>query len=273
MLNSNNLKISKLKKLFNYQIWKIYMHAYLCFKKCHKTIENKKFVDKNKIVEILSHIWLHSELKFFIQTQHVINAYIIWKIFNNLYHVIEFNEEFLLCKDLFNIILIKCGNNVETYFSKIKKCIDNLHVKNCNIFFIFSTLLILMKLNDKYEFIVIVIINHIQLKKNNVFKINSNINWLYYFILNKIKCIDAQSIQNIFMIIMSSSVNFDNFNSKNKFKKNSNQSANKFCELHKINVIYIDKNRFCHNKTHFVSEYEIIVIINEHVLFSTILID
>ena len=165
MLNNNSLKISKLKKLFNYQIWKVYMHAYLYFKKCHKTIKNKKFVNEDKIAEALSHIRLHLELEFLIQTQHVINAHVIWTIFGNLYHAIGFSAEFLLCKDLFSITLTKCDNNVETYFSKMKKCIDDLHVKNCNIFFTFSTSLILMELSGKYEFIVIVITNHIWWKK------------------------------------------------------------------------------------------------------------
>ena len=151
------------------------MHVYLCFKKCRKTIENKKFVNKNKIIEVLSHIWLHLEPKIFIQTQHMINVYVICMIFSNLYHAIGFSAEFLLCKDLFSITLIKCDNNVETYFSKIKKCIDDLHAKNCNIFLIFLTSLILMELSDKYEFIIIVMTNHIWLKKENVFKINSNI--------------------------------------------------------------------------------------------------
>ena len=114
------------------------------------------------------------------------------------------------------------------------------------------------------------------IKKKNVFKINSNIDWLYYFILNEIRCIDAQNIQNIFMIIMSSSTNSDN--SKNKFKKkknkkNSNKSANKFCELHKINIIHVDKNCFCHNKIHFVFEYKITIIADEHALFSAISVD
>ena len=201
MLNNNSLKISKLKKSFNYQIWKIYMHAYLCAKKCKKAIEDKKNVNENKIIEILSHIRLHLKPKFLIQTQHVMSIYVIWIIFSNLYHAIGFNAEFLLCKNLFSITLIKCSNNIETYFLKMKKCIDDLHVKNYNLFIIFLTSLILMKLNDKYEFIVIMMINHIQLKKN-VFKINSNIDWLCYFILNETRRIDAQSIQNIFMIMI-----------------------------------------------------------------------
>ena len=219
MSDNNSLKIFKLKESFNYQIWKLYMHAYLCSKKCCKAIENKEFVNKDKIAEALSHIRLHLEPEFLIQTQHVINAHDIWTILGNLYHVIGFNAEFLLCKDLFSITLIKCGNNVETYFSKMKKCIDDLHVKNCNIFFTFSASLILMELNGKYEFIVIVMINHIRLKKENVFKINSNIDWLYYFILDETKCIGAQNIQDIFMTMTSSSANSDNSNSKNKFKK------------------------------------------------------
>ena len=76
-----------------------------------------------------------------------------------------------------------------------------------------------------------------------------------------------------------SSANSDNSNLKNKFKKkkknkkNSDKSADKFCELHKMNVIHVNKNCFHHNKTHFVSEYEIIIIIDEHVLFSTISVD
>ena len=94
------------------------MHAYLCFKKCRKAIENKKFVNKNKTAETLSHIRLHLKPEFFIQTQHVINVHVIWTIFDNLYHAIEFNAKFLLCKNLFSITLAKCGNNVETYFPK-----------------------------------------------------------------------------------------------------------------------------------------------------------
>ena len=165
MLNSNSLKIFKLKKSFNYQIWKIYMHAYLCFKKCRKTIKNKEFVNENKIIKLLSHIQLHLEPEFFIQTQHMINIHVIWTILSNLYHAIEFNAEFLLCKNLFSITLTKCDNNVETYFSKMKKYIDDLHAKNYNVFFIFSTSLIFMELSGKYEFIVIVMTNHIRLKK------------------------------------------------------------------------------------------------------------
>ena len=218
MLDNNNLKIFKLKKLFNYQIWKIYMHAYLCVKKCKKAIENKKYVNKNKIIETLSHIWLHLKSKPFIQTQHMTNAYVIWTIFDNLYHAIGFNTEFLLCKNLFNIILAKCSNNVETYFSKMKKCIDDLHVKNCNLFIIFSTSLIFMELSGKYEFIIVVMINHIWLKNGNIFKINSNIDWLYYFIMDETRRIETQIIQNIFIIMMSS-VNSNNSNPKNKFKK------------------------------------------------------
>ena len=187
MLNNNSLKIFKLKKSFNYQIWKIYMHAYLCAKKCKKTIKNKKYVNENKIIKTLSHIQLYLKPEPLIQTQHVMSAYVIWMIFNNLYHVIGFNAKFLLCKNLFNITLAKCSNNVETYFLKIKKCIDDLHVKVCNLFIIFSTSLIFMKLNGKYEFIIAVMINHIWLKNENILKINNNIDWLYYFIMNEIR--------------------------------------------------------------------------------------
>ena len=161
----------------------------------------------------------------------------------------------------------------------MKKCIDDLHAKNCNIFLIFSTSLILMGLSGKYEFIVIVVINHIQLKKENVFKINSNIDWPHHSILNETRRIDAQSIQNILMTMMSSSANSGNSNPKNKFKKkkkgkkNSNKSANKFWKLHKMIVIHVNKNSFRHNKTHSVFEYEITVIADEHVLFSAISID
>ena len=76
-----------------------------------------------------------------------------------------------------------------------------------------------------------------------------------------------------------SSVNFNNSNFKNKSKKkkknkkNSNKPANKFCELHKMNAIYMNKSCFHHNKTHFVFEYEIIVIADKHALFSTISVD
>ena len=254
------------------------MHAYLCAKKCKKAIEDKEFVDEDKIAETLSHIRLHLEPEPFIQTQHVINAHVIWTILDNLYHAIGFSAEFLLCKDLFSIILIKCGNNVETNSSKMKKCIDDLHVKNCNILLIFSTSLILMGLSGKYESIVAVAINHIRLKRRDVFKINSNIDWLYYFILNEARRIDAQSIQNIPMAMTSSSANSGNF--KNKFKKNkkkdkkiSNKSANKFCELHKMNAIHIDKNCFHHNEIHSASEYKITVIADEHALFSAISVD
>ena len=170
------------------------MHAYLCAKKWKKAIEDKKYVDKNKIVKALSHIRLHLEPEPLIQTQHVTSAYVIWTIFGNLYHAIGFNAEFLLCKNLFSIILTKCSNNVNTYFSKMKKYIDDLHVKNCNLFIIFSTSLIFMELSGKYEFIIVVMINHIWLKNGNIFKINSNIDWLYYFIMNKTRHIETQII-------------------------------------------------------------------------------
>ena len=96
MSNNNSLKIFKLKRSFNYQIWKIYMHVYLCAKKCKKTIEDKKYVDKNKIAEALSHIRLHLEPKLLIQTQHMTSVYVIWMILGNLYHAIGFNAKFLL---------------------------------------------------------------------------------------------------------------------------------------------------------------------------------
>ena len=40
-----------------------------------------------------------------------------------------------------------------------------------------------------------------------------------------------------------------------------------------MNVIHVDKNCFHHNKIHFVFEYKIAVIIDEHVLFSAISAD
>ena len=55
---------------------------------------------------------------------------------------------------------------------------------------------------------------------------------------------------------------------KKKDKKNSDKSADKFCELHKMNVTHIDKNCFHHNKTHSAFEYKIAVIVDEHALFS-----
>ena len=176
MSDSNSLKIPKLKGSSNYQIWKVYMHAYLCAKKCKKAIEDKEYVDEDKIAEALSHIRLHLEPEPLIQTQHVMSAYVIWTILGNLYHAIGFSAEFLLCKNLFSITLVKCSNNVETCFSKMKKCIDDLHAKNCNLSTTFSASLILMGLSGKYESIIAVMINHIRLKNGNIFKIDSNIN-------------------------------------------------------------------------------------------------
>ena len=45
--------------------------------KCRKTIKDKRFVNEDKIAEALSHIWLHLEPEYFIQTQHVTNAVMI----------------------------------------------------------------------------------------------------------------------------------------------------------------------------------------------------
>ena len=160
----------------------------------------------------------------------------------------------------------------------MKKCIDDLHIKNCNLFTTFSTSLIFMELSGKYEFIIAVMTNHILLKNGNIFKINSNINWLYYLIMDDSKRIETQIIQNIFMI-MTSSANSNNSNSNKKFKKkkknkkNSDKSANKFCKLHKINFFHMNKNCFQHNKIHFAFEYKIAIIIDEHALFSATSVD
>ena len=162
----------------------------------------------------------------------------------------------------------------------MKKFIDDLHVKNCNLSITFSTSLILMGLSGKYESIIAVMTNHIRLKGGNISKIDSNIDWLYYLIMDEARRIEAQTIQNIFMTMTSSSANSGNSNPKNKSKKNkkkgkknSNEPADKFCELHKMNATYVDKDCFRHNKAHFVFEYEITVIVNEHALFSTISAD
>ena len=60
---------------------------------------------------------------------------------------------------------------------------------------------------------------------------------------------------------------------RKKDKKNSDKPADKFCELHKMNIIHVTKNCFHHNKTHSVSEYEITIIVDEHVLFSATSVD
>ena len=75
MTENHHHKILKLKKSFNYQTWKIYMHAYLNVKKCLSTIDNAEYIDENKLNETLFHIRLHLKSDLFIQIQHVIKPY------------------------------------------------------------------------------------------------------------------------------------------------------------------------------------------------------
>ena len=90
----------------------------------------------------------------------------------------KFNAELLLCKNLLNIMLVKSNNNIEIYLSKMKKSFDDLKAKKCDLFLNFSADLILNGLNEKYEFIIFTITNHVRATGgtiNSIDKIGQNL--------------------------------------------------------------------------------------------------
>ena len=162
MTENHHHKIFKFKKSFNYQTWKIYMHAYLNAKKCLSAINNAEYINEDKLNETLFHIKLHLEPDLFIQTQHVTKSYHLWRYLESLYEFMKFNVELLLCKNLLNITLAKSNNNIEIYLSKMKKSFDDLKIKKCDLPLNFSAGLILNGLSGKYKPIISTITNHMR---------------------------------------------------------------------------------------------------------------
>ena len=154
------------------------MHVYLNTKKCLSAINNAEYIDENKLNEALFHIRLHLESDLFIQTQHVIKSYYLWRYLENLYEFMGFNVELLLCKDLLNITLIKSDNNIEVYLSKMKKSFDDLKTKKCDLPLNFSGGLILNGLSGKYEPIISTVTNHVRATGgaiNSIDKVGQNL--------------------------------------------------------------------------------------------------
>ena len=154
------------------------MHVYFNAKKCLSTIDNAEYIDENKLNETLFHIKLHLESDLFIQIQHVIKSYHLWRYLKSLYESMKFNAELLLCKILLNITLIKSGNNIEIYLSKMKKSFDDFKAKKCDLSLNFSAGLILNGLSGKYESIISTITNHVRATEetiNSIDKIGQNL--------------------------------------------------------------------------------------------------
>jgi gag-polypeptide of LTR copia-type len=61
-----------------------------------------------------------------LQTRQVINPRELWKKLKTLYEPKGFSSNFLLCKDLFDTTLAKCGGSIEKYLNKIIKLNDDL---------------------------------------------------------------------------------------------------------------------------------------------------
>ena len=154
------------------------MHAYLNAKKCLSAINNVEYIDENKLNETLFHIKLHLKSDTFIQTQHVIKPYHLWRYLESFYEFMEFNAELLLCKDLLSITLVKSNNNIEIYLSKMKKSFDDFKAKKCDLPLNFSAGLILNGLSEKYEPIISTITNHVRATGgaiNSIDKVGQNL--------------------------------------------------------------------------------------------------
>ena len=91
------------------------MHAYLRIKKCLSAVDNVEYINENKLNETLFHFRLHLEPDPFIQIQHVIKFYYLWRYLKSFYEFMKFNAELFLCKNLLSITLIKSNNNIEIY--------------------------------------------------------------------------------------------------------------------------------------------------------------
>jgi gag-polypeptide of LTR copia-type len=61
-----------------------------------------------------------------LQTRQVTNPRELWKKLKTLYEPKGFSSDFLLCKDLFDTTLAKCGGSIEKYLNKIIKLNDDL---------------------------------------------------------------------------------------------------------------------------------------------------
>ena len=141
----NSYNIQSLKKVENYEIWFIRVHALLIENDLtsYVTISN---YDMKTVIKDQQSVLLFNESQkaksiillnliddSLIQIRHIQHSYNIWKALRNLYVSKRFNNDFYLCKEFFNTTLKFCENKMKTYINKIKRINDQLYAKNIQL--------------------------------------------------------------------------------------------------------------------------------------------
>ena len=131
----------------NYELWSIRMKTLLSKKRIRDYVTIKNYnsqllvendsTTRNMFKDVeraASLILLNLYEGSLLQIQHIVNSYDIWIALKNLYNSKEFSSKFLLCRQLFEISLVNCDDNMKQYLNQIKRLNDQLITKKILIF-------------------------------------------------------------------------------------------------------------------------------------------
>jgi hypothetical protein len=164
------LKIQKLVRSSNWDIWAIRMEAVLTEKGYLDVITNtpkeeqlKNPVYIEKAAKALAYIRLALADGPLLQTRNVTNPFYKWVKLKNLYESKGFSSEFLICKGLFETKLQSLNGDIEAYLTKIKRLIDDLSAKHITLPDRFIAAFTLNNLTKDYENTVAIITQSIRI--------------------------------------------------------------------------------------------------------------
>ena len=136
------LKIEKLAGAANWELWQLRMQSLLIGKEYWNVVggdgmEVDDGPDVEKLRELeskaLAYIRLHLRDGPLLQTRQVKKPKDLWDKLKALYEPKGFSSDFLICKDLFDTTLTKCGGSIEKYLNKLVRLTDDLEARKITI--------------------------------------------------------------------------------------------------------------------------------------------
>ena len=145
---SNPFRVQRLKGSQNWEFWALRMEAYIIDKGYESALYpvipydeigtkedyNAYLRDRStKSIKAAALIKLALDDGPLIQVKGLKDAIDIWDKLKELYEPKGFSSEFLICKELFNTTLARCGNSIESYLTRIKRLSDELAARKLTI--------------------------------------------------------------------------------------------------------------------------------------------
>lgn len=177
------MDVTKLPKLVgssNYDLWSIRMEALLIEKDYIEVMNNPISLEAAGNNEALYQQLLAKSNKAcalikltlgdgpLLQSRYCNDAYILWNSLKKLYSQQGFSSEFISCKELINMTLKSCKDNMEVYIHNIKRLLNTLTSSNLILPTKFIVALVLNNLTPEYDYTVAMITQTIRLSNKEI---------------------------------------------------------------------------------------------------------